>query len=221
MWLIFKMVGRILSADSVWVSAMARDSSLLQLNLDYDVKDPARLAAREKRMPRDDELPATIFARYKDAPITELPEFFGGGAIAVFSGKLASPFFRHDLGDTHVVPVQILDYERENQLFAERNYHCITRFTVFEALAPDESPRIGENALGTPPPWNFPINPKGGAPNPRDGDIAVHARALKGPLIWYDEQLSGGIFFRGDLVEEMDAAGVAEHWQLKKCKIVD
>ncbi|MEL7027275.1 MAG: hypothetical protein AAGO57_08630 [Pseudomonadota bacterium] len=203
------------------MSTVLRDTSLVPDGLHFDPNDRPRLVAKEGREPSHDDLPVTIFNRYRDEPLTKLPSFFVGAGTISFERHLAGPLLNKNLGLTFVLPLQVLDYEQKEQLFVERDYYCIIRHNLFEALAPDESLRIGENALGSPPPWNFPRNPNGGAPNPRDGDIAVHARALEGPLIWYDEQLSGGLFFRGDLVEEMEDAGVAKYWQLKKCKIVD
>ena len=200
-----------------------RDPTLLQLNVTSDPKEPARLATRENRMPQEDELPATIFEQYRDAPLTELPSFFVGGATIAFERELAGPLLTNDLGLTFVLPLQVLDYERKKQLFTERNYHCIFRHNVFRALAPEHSPRLVASVHYPNAPLQIPMKPRPGKPHIpdiEDGDVAVHAKALEGPLTWYDDQLSGCIFFRGDLVEEMEDAGVAKYWQLKKCKIV-
>jgi hypothetical protein len=73
----------------------------------------------------------------------------------------------------------------------EARYYTMPRYEVFQALAPEQSQALKPSRYSKPPKlWSLPRPTK-------DGDVAVHARALDGPT-----------------------AGVAKHWRLHRCRIV-
>jgi hypothetical protein len=104
--------------------------------------------------------------------------------------------------------------DRKTEVHADRGYHTLARYEVFKTLAPEESPALRPIRYSNPPTnWQMPRPPK-------DGDVAVHARALDGPAIWHDPQLLQAFFFRGDVVAAMEEAGVAKPWRLIRCRVV-
>ena len=144
----------------------------------------------------------------------DLPLLFMGGGGTSFTREIAAPLSCFDLGRTFVLPMRVFLADRKTKVHADRGYHTMPRFERFEVLAPEESPALLPNRYENPPThWGLPWTPK-------DGDVAVHARALDGPAIWHDPQLSRVVFFRGDVVAAMEEAGVAKPWRLIRCRIV-
>ena len=199
--------------DSVWVSTVDMDSSLVQM-MSTDRTDPVWAAIKEARLPAAEDLPMKVWADSPQENLAKLPLLFSGPSGQIFTREIAAPLLRFDLGRTFVLPIRILLADRKTEVHADRGYHTMPRFEVFKALAPEESPALRPNAYENPPRnWGLPWTPK-------DGDVAVHARALDGPAIWDDPQLFNGFFFRGDVVAAMEEAGVAKPWRLIRCRIV-
>jgi len=203
-----------MAGDSVWVSTVGLDSTLVQI-MSTDRADPVFAAIREARWPAAEDLPMKAWAdspreTFKDLPLL----FMGGGGGTKFTREIAAPLLRFDLGRTFVLPMRIFLADRKTEVHADRGYHALARFEVFRALAPEQSPALRPNPYDNPPSnWNLPSKPK-------DGDVAVHALALDGPAIWHDPQLISGFFFRGDVVAAMEEAGVAQYWRLIRCRVV-
>ena len=210
-----------MKCDSVWVSCIALDRTLTPVNLDFDPNEAARKAILvEKRDPEPDELPVSIFAKVDNDPLDNLPVFFVGGGYT-FSGRIAAPFFKFDLGRNLILPVQIFLHDRTTEVYAERSYFTRLRSEVLEALAPEASPNLrpaGQNRPGAsqkpPTRWFLPWEPQ-------DEDVAVTRKALDSPAIWHDPTLINSLFINGEVVKALQDAGVAKYWQLKRCRIVD
>ncbi len=202
-----------MKSDSVWVSTVKLDSSLVQL-MSTDEDNALWAAIREARWPVAEDLPMKAWADSPRETFKDLPLLFMGGGGTSFTREIAAPLLRFDLGRTFVLPVRVFLADRKTEVHADRGYHALVRFEVFKTLAPEESPALRPNPYDNPPSnWNLPSKPK-------DGDAAVHARALDGPAIWHDPQLISGFFFRGDVVAAMEEAGVAQHWRLIRCRVV-
>ena len=146
--------------------------------------------------------------------LAKLPLQFSGPTGQIFTREIAAPLLRFDLGRTFVLPIRIFLADRKTEVHADRGYHTLARYEVLKAIAPEESPALRPSPYSNPPTnWNLPWKPK-------DGDVAVHARALDGPAIWHDPQLISGVFFRGDVVAAMEEAGVARHRRLIRCRVI-
>jgi hypothetical protein len=206
-----------MKSDSVWVSAVDLDNTLTQM-MSVDRTDPVWAAVKEARMPSPDDLPIKTWADSPQETFAKLPLLFSGGGGTSFSEEIAAPILRFDLGRTFVLPMRIFLFDRKTEVHADRNYYTMPRYEVFKALAPEQSPALVPSPYSNPPNlWRLPEAPRRTI---SDEDVAVHASALDGPAIWHDPQLSGGQFFRGDVVAAMDAAGVAKPWRLHRCRIV-
>jgi hypothetical protein len=202
-----------MASDSVWVSTVKLDSSLVQL-MSTDEDNALWAAIREARWPAVEDLPMKAWADSPRETFKDLPFLFMGGGGTSFSREIAAPLLRFELGRTFVLPMRVFLADRQTEIHADRGYHTMPRFEVFKALAAEESPALRPGSSRTPPShWGLPLKPN-------DGDVAVHARALDGPAIWHDPQLFNGFFFRGDVVAAMEAAGVAQHWRLIRCRVV-
>jgi hypothetical protein len=202
-----------MKSDSVWVSTVKLDSSLVQL-MSTDEDNALWAAIREARWPAAEDLPMKAWADSPQETFKDLPLLFMGGGGTSFTREIAAPLLRFDLGRTFVLPMRVYLADRKTEVHADRGYHTMPRYEVFKALAPEESPALRPNPYSNPPTnWNLPWKPK-------DGDVAVHARALDGPAIWHDPQLISGFFFRGDVVAAMEEAGVARHWRLIRCRVI-
>jgi hypothetical protein len=203
-----------MKSDSVWVSTIGLDSTLVQLMATE--KDNALWAAiREARWPAAEDLPMKAWADSPRETFKDLPLLFtGGGGGTKFTREIAAPLLRFDLGRTFVLLMRIFLADRKTEVHADRGYHTMPRFEVFRALAPEESPALRPSRYSNPPTnWMMPLPPG-------DIDVAVHARALDGPAIWHDPQLLQAFFFRGEVVAAMEEAGVAQHWRLIRCRVV-
>jgi hypothetical protein len=202
-----------MKSDSVWVSTVDMDSSLVQL-MSTDRNNALWAAIREAKWPAAEDLPMKAWADSPQETFKDLPLLFMGGGGNSFTHEIAAPLLRFDLGRTFVLPIRIFLADRKTEVHADRGYHTMPRFEVFKALAPEESPALRAGSTRTPPShWGLPWKPK-------DGDVAVHALALDGPAIWHDPQLFNGFFFRGDVVAAMEEAGVARHWRLIRCRVI-
>jgi hypothetical protein len=202
-----------MKSDSVWVSAVRMDNTLTQM-MSVDRADPVWAAIKEARMPSADELPIKAWANSPQETFARLPLLFSGGGGTSFTGEIAAPILKFDLDRTFALPMRIFLHDRKTEVHADRNYYTMPRYEVFQALAPEQSPALKPSRYSNPPKlWSLPRPAK-------DGDVAVHARALDGPAIWHDPQLMSGQFFRGDVVAALEAAGVAKPWRLHRCRIV-
>jgi hypothetical protein len=202
-----------MKSDSVWVSTVRMDNTLTQM-MSVDRTDPVWAAVKEARLPSEDELPIKTWADSPQETFAKLPHMFMGGGGNSFTREIAAPLLRFDLGRTFILPMRIFLHDRKTEVHADRKYHTMPRYEVFQALAPEQSPALLPNPYEkTPTTWSLPRPTK-------DGDVAVHARALDGPAIWHDPQLMRGHFFRGDVVAALVAAGVAKPWRLHRCRIV-
>jgi hypothetical protein len=202
-----------MKSDSVWVSAVSMENTLVQM-MSTDRTDAVWPAIMEARMPSADDLPMTAWADSPRDKLDKLPLLFSGPSGFAFTQEIAEPLLHFDLGRTFVLPMRIFLHDRKTEVHADRNYHTMPRYEVFKALAPEQSPALLPNPYEkTPTTWSLPRPTK-------DGDVAVHASALDGPAIWHDPQLMGGHFFRSDVVAALEAAGVAKHWRLHRCRIV-
>jgi hypothetical protein len=202
-----------MARDSVWVSTIGLDSTLVQI-MSTDRMDPVFAAIKDARLPAAEDLPMKVWADSPLEDLGKLPPLFSGPIGEVFTREIAAPLLRFDLGRTFVLPVRVFLADRKTEVHADRGYHALARFEVFKALAAEESPALRPGSSRTPPShWGLPLKPN-------DGDVAVHARSLDGPAIWHDPQLFNGFFFRGDVVAAMEEAGVAQHWRLIRCRVV-
>lgn len=202
-----------MKSDSVWVSTVAMENTLVQM-MSTDRTDAVWSAIMEARMPTAGDLPIMAWADSPRDNLDKLPLLFSGPSGFTFTREIAEPLLRFDLGRTFVLPMRIFLYDRKTEVHADRHYYTMPRYEVFKALAPEQSPALLPNPYEkTPTTWSLPRPTK-------DGDVAVHARALDGPAIWHDPQLMSGQFFRGDVVAALEAAGVAKPWRLHRCRIV-
>lgn len=202
-----------MKSDSVWVSTVAMENTLVQM-MSTDRTDAVWSAIMEARMPTAGDLPIMAWADSPRDNLDKLPLLFSGPSGFTFTREIAEPLLRFDLGRTFVLPMRIFLYDRKTEVHADRSYYTMPRYEVFKALAPEQSPALLPNPYEkTPTTWSLPRPTK-------DGDVAVHARALDGPAIWHDPQLMSGQFFRGDVVAALEAAGVAKPWRLHRCRIV-
>ena len=202
-----------MKTDSVWISALPRDGSNVELRLDYDPEEPARKAILSRGEPRPEDLPIIAFEEYLDGPIKDLPPLFDGAGGIAISGELAETLLKFDLGRTLVLPLRILKYDRKTEILGDRGYHIILRYEVFEALSPDASTGLRPASKETPPiRWNL--------PRPvTDNDVAVTKAALDGPAIWWDPALHTTRFFNGEVVAAMHENDTAKYWHLKRCLV--
>ena len=199
--------------DSVWVSAVAMENTLVQM-MSADREDAVWPAIMEARMPSAADLPMTAWADSPRDNLGKLPLLFSGPSGFAFTHEIAEPLLRFDLGRTFILPMRIFLFDQKTEVHADRKYYTMPRYEVLKALAPDQSPALLPNPYEkTPTTWSLPRPTK-------DGDVAVHARALDGPAIWHDPQLMSGHFFRGDVVAALETAGVAKHWRLHRCRVV-
>jgi hypothetical protein len=202
-----------MKSDSVWVSTVDLDSTLVQL-MSTDRTDPVWAAIKEARWPAAEDLPIKAWAKSPLETFKDLPLLFMGGGGTSFTREIAAPLLRFDLGRTFVLPMRIFLADRKTEVHADRGYHTMPRFEVFRALAPEQSPALRPSPYSNPPTnWMMPLPPG-------DIDMAVHASALDGPAIWHDPQLLQAFFFRGDVVAAMEEAGVAQYWRLIRCRVV-
>lgn len=202
-----------MKSDSVWVSSVKSDSTLVR-SLSVDRSEPGWAALKEGRVPSGDELPLNAFAKNRDDRLKNLPPLFQGGGGITVTSALAAPMLKFDLGRTLLLPMRIFLADRKTEVGAERGFFTIPRYEVFEALAPEASPELQPDRYSNPPThWALPWTPK-------DGDVAVHAKALDGPAMWHDPKLFNGTFLSGALVAAMQEAGVARYWQLTRCRVV-
>ncbi len=202
-----------MKSDSVWVSTVDLDSTLVQI-MSTDRTDPVWAAIKEARWPAAEDLPIKAWAKSPLETFKDLPLLFMGGGGNSFTHEIAAPLLRFELGRTFVLPMRVFLADRQTEVHVDRGYHTMPRFEVFKALAAEESPALRPSRYSNPPTnWMMPLPPG-------DIDVAVHARALDGPAIWHDPQLSQGVFFRGDVVAAMEEAGVARHWRLIRCRVI-
>jgi len=203
-----------MKTDKVWVTTAGRDGSLVQTNIGHDPNEPARLAISRGEEPSEDERTVTAFAEYADSQIGELPDVFVGAGSYVISGEIADILLGFELERTLLLPLRLFQYDRKTEVNADRRFHLISRFSVAEALAPEESPRLQPSPYSNPPQlWSLPWEPK-------DGDVAVKQMDLDSPALWHDPKLVGCYFFNGEVVEALEDAGFAHHWGFKECRII-
>jgi hypothetical protein len=184
-------------------------------DIDPDGSQPALRAMRQCKVPLPEDLPITVFAARDDITLEDLPEFFVGGSVCAFTKSIAAPLRKFDLGKTLLMPVRILLADKQTEVYADRQYVAINRFEVFESFDIDASRNLRPSLhKRDPPKWRLPSKLK-------DDDIAISASTPDVPPIWGDKILMGGIYFRGDVVEALEAAGVAKFWNFKSCRIVD
>ena len=202
-----------MKSDSVWVSTVDMDHTLVQL-MSTDRTDPVWKAIKEARTPSSDSLPMKAWADLPQETLERLPCLFSGPSGTIFTDQIAAPLLLFNLGQTLVLPIRIFLADRKTEIHSDRGYHTMPRCEVFEALAPEQSPELKPNPYDKAPKnWSLPKPTK-------DGDIAVHARALDGPAIWHDPQIIRGFFFRGDVVAALESAGVSRPWRLFRCRVV-
>ena len=80
-----------MKTDSVWISDLPRDGSMVETKLDFDRNEPAHKAILSGGDPKPEDLIVTAFEEYPDGPITDLPPIFEGAGSVVFSGEIAKP----------------------------------------------------------------------------------------------------------------------------------
>lgn len=110
----------VMKTDSVWVSALPQDGSMVETKLGFDENEPARKDIWLGSDPKPQDLPITAFEEYADGPIFELPPIFEGGGGTVFSRELAEPLLSFDLGRTLVLPLRLLRHDRKTEFYSER-----------------------------------------------------------------------------------------------------
>lgn len=206
-----------MKTDSVWVSALPKDGSMVETRLGFDQEEPARKAILSGSDPRLEDLPIKAFEEYADGPIEDLPPIFDGAGGLAVSYELAEPLLRFDLGRTLLLPLRLLRYDRKTEFFGERGYYILLRNEVFKAMTPEACENL-RPSLGSSPPkrWKLPIlQPL------QDNDVAVNAKALDGPAQWSDPSLINAKFFNGEVVKAMQETDTAKYWHLKRCSIVE
>lgn len=203
--------------DSVWVSALPKDGSMVETKLGFDREEPARKAISSGGDPRPKDLPIIAFEKYYDGPISDLPPIFDGASGIVISHELAEPFLRFDLGRTLVLPLRLFRYDKTTEFFSERGYHIILRYEVFKALASDACENIRAAGSANPPKrWALPrLHPL------EDDDVAVNTNALDSPAYWWDPALYDTHFINGEVVKAMQETDTAKYWHLKRCRIIE
>ncbi len=202
-----------MTTDEVWITTAMSENELFLLDCDGQL--PAGRAIRQGKKPLPEDLPIVLFPMYKKTVIDELPAFFVDGGHSVFSKDIACVLRSFDLGETYMLPVQIVLADRETEVFAERGYVTINRYALLENLEIEACRNLRPPILQSelPGEWRLPIEL-------RDDDIAISTANLNVPPIWAERSLQGATFFRGDLVTALKAAGVHHYWDFKACRLL-
>ena len=206
-----------MKTDKVWATTIVGGPYSVRSGvLDSDGQLPAGRAIRKGRAPQPEDLHIVLFPIVEDSEIRNLPDLFVDGGHLVLSHKIASVFRGFDLGRTYLVPVRIVLSDRKTEAFADRGYVAMNRYQIIEAFVPEASRNVRPNTdpHAMPNTWLL-------TRDIADDDIALSKAALDTPPIWGPGNLRGVRFLRGDLVQALEAAGVAHHWRLKSCRIVD
>ncbi len=204
-----------MTTDSIWVTTVMSGVPTPGFEFSSPKDDPARRAMRQAKEPDPKDLPLIIFEERPDATLDDLPELFRGGGLLVISDRVAAPFRQFDMGRTYFAPVKVLLADKATEVHADRGYVSMQRRKTVDAVAIEECRDLRPSTSSKPPThWSTPRNLK-------DEDIAVYTEALDGPPIWSSMQLVDSTFFRGDIVDALSAAGVADLWKFKRCRIVD
>ena len=204
-----------MTTDSIWVTTVMSGVPTPGFELSWPKDDPARRAMRQAKEPDPKDLPLIIFEDRPDATLDDLPELFIGGGLFVISDRVAAPFRQFDMGRTYFAPVKVLLADEVTEVHADRGYVAMERRKTVDAVDIEKCRDLRAGIHSDPPSvWSMPIKPK-------DDDIAVRTDVLNGPPIWGSPKVVGGVFFRGDIVDALSAAGVAELWKFKRCRIVD
>ncbi len=178
-----------------------------------DWEAPGWSEIKEKRLPPQETLPLTMYANEKGETYKNLqPAFSAGGGLNVCA-PLADVFRRFDLGIGGVVPIQIFKFDRATLVDAD--YFLVTGIDQKEAFLPDESQNLFVGYRTTTPPtrWSMPLEPK-------DGDIAVSARACAGSDMWFDPKILSALFMSDRLAAALREAGFARLFNFVKCRII-
>lgn len=206
-----------MNTDKVWATTIIVVPYSENLHiLDTEISAPANRAIRKGQEPNSEDLPIVLYPRYKDGDIANLPEFFGDSGFRAFSKKTASVLRKFDLGKTYLLPTKIVLSDRKTEVFPERGYMTMNRYQIVNALIPDATRNIRPNANPRAKPDSWLLKR-----DIEDDDIAVSTVALDAPPIWSPGNLEGVIFLRGDVVDALETTGVAHHWRLKRCRLVE
>ena len=206
-----------MKTDRVWVTTVmaggAHSRALHILDSDGDL--PAERDMRKAKKPRPEDLPIVLYPSSSDDDIQDLPDFFVDTGHMMLSEAIAAPLRAFDLGRTYMVPAKIVLSDRKTEKHADRRYVVMNRYKVVDALVPEVCRNIRENTgpYANPNTWLI-------AHEIQDDDIALCAEKLDVPPIWGGGNLRGVKFFRGDVVEALEAAGVAHYFQFKRCRVV-
>ena len=207
-----------MKTDCVWVTTvMAGGANSRALHiLDSDGDLPAERIMRKAKKPRPEDLPIVLYPSSSDDDIQDLPDFFVDTGHMMLSEAIAAPLRAFDLGRTYMVPAKIVLSDRKTEKHADRRYVVMNRYTVVDAFVPELSTnfRLISSPHARTDNWRI-------VQALNDGDIALRIKGVDLPPIWGGGNLRGVKFFRGDVVEALKAAGVAHHFQFKRCRIVE
>ncbi len=103
----------------IWVSNVLNDSSLV-VGTDVDSEESARKSIFKREYPANKDLPARLYAHYKDEAFDKgLPELFTGGGGTKISPKLADIFRQFNLGSGRTCPLKLYLHDRKTPVDLE------------------------------------------------------------------------------------------------------
>ncbi|MCP4195177.1 MAG: hypothetical protein GY768_31640 [Planctomycetaceae bacterium] len=202
----------------IWVSNVLNDSSLV-VGTDVDSEESARKSIFKREYPANKDLPARLYAHYKDEAFDKgLPELFTGGGGTKISPKLADIFRQFNLGSGRTCPLKLYLHDRKTPVdleifllywWEQRQFLDLEKSIGLRGRRPS---RVQPNP---PPPdkWGVPWELS-------DGDIVIAPRDLGGLDFWYDTKLRGALFFSNRLCQALRDAGYARLFKFRKCTVL-
>ena len=135
-------------------------------------------------------------------------DFFIANALPVVSGAVAEVMSQFNLGQASLHPVPVLKRDKETSI--EGDWFFLNYGNVKHVFLPEQSREV--RRIETTDYWTMPINPK-------DGDVAVTADALKGPDIWVDPRCRKVFYVSEALASAIRARKLSNHFFVK-CAVV-
>jgi hypothetical protein len=185
-----------------------KDASLAQNeNKKGKAVDPSRLPAKlvaQTYIDGDEEHIVEIDDRWK-----ALPQFFFNG-IPYVSDKAAKIMMRHDVGNLAFYPLEIFQPDGVKPISGR--WHVMNFANARTTIVPEQSKYIRANAYITPPLYH---------PDDlmKDGALAISADSIQGPQVWVDPRLVDAFFLGAEVVRDLQAAGIAKDFKLRRCTI--
>jgi hypothetical protein len=161
---------------------------------------------------RDDEFPSRLYLEASQRFTGRIPEVMGSGKFAIFHRDIAALLAGHDLGDTVLRPVELIDGDGETVL--SRN-HLLVHFRNPRPtldIAASHSLRQGPARPGAVPHVDI-LYSRLGEPV----DFVALAGAEKGPELWIDPRVPAAVFLSDALARRLLDAGLGHAFLPAPC----